>query len=104
MGDDASEDGFNSCECIWNHEMAMRRLLNVLRNSQNLCTDTECFEPGVNPSDEATQPENLYLLTFLIGIAFLFFFFRPRPQRIEPFEKPSSGNSNNPPPSAPPAI
>lgn len=30
MGDDASGGGFNPCECIWNHEMAMRRLLNVV--------------------------------------------------------------------------
>lgn len=22
--------GFDPCECVWNHEMAMRRLLNVV--------------------------------------------------------------------------
>ncbi|KAJ8964567.1 hypothetical protein NQ314_004871 [Rhamnusium bicolor] len=45
--------GFDPCECIWGHEMAMRRLLNVLRNSQALCTDSECIidEPEQLPSN-----------------------------------------------------
>lgn len=28
MGDEGG--GFDPCECVWNHEMAMRRLLNVV--------------------------------------------------------------------------
>ena len=38
MGD----NGFDPCECIFNHEMAMRRLLSLLRQSQSYCTDNEC--------------------------------------------------------------
>jgi len=78
MGDEGTGGGFNPCECIWNHEMAMRRLLNVLRNSQALCTDSECFEPGPAPSDRAGPPENLYFMTFVIGIALLLFFLSPQ--------------------------
>ena len=37
-----SDGGFDPCECIFNHEMAMRRLLSLLRQSQSYCTDNEC--------------------------------------------------------------
>lgn len=34
---------FDPCECVFNHETAMRRLLSLLRNSQQgFCTDSEC--------------------------------------------------------------
>jgi len=36
--------GFDPCECIFNHEMAMRRLLSLLRQSQSYCTDNECIQ------------------------------------------------------------
>ena len=36
--------GFDPCECISNHEMAMRRLLSLLRQSQSYCTDNECIQ------------------------------------------------------------
>lgn len=36
--------GFDPCECIFNHEMAMRRLLSLLRQSQSYCTDEECSQ------------------------------------------------------------
>ncbi|KDR20087.1 hypothetical protein L798_05482 [Zootermopsis nevadensis] len=32
------------CEWIWNHEMTMRRLLSLLRQSQAYCTDSECLD------------------------------------------------------------
>ncbi|CAG9767908.1 unnamed protein product [Ceutorhynchus assimilis] len=99
MGDEAPGGGFNPCECIWNHEMAMRRLLNALRNSQALCTDTECFEPGAS-SPGSAPTENFYFLIFVIGIAMMLFVLRPRPQAIEPMNKPNN-NSNDPPPAPP---
>ena len=38
----ADGSDFDPCECIFSHEMAMRRLLNLLRQSQSYCTDNEC--------------------------------------------------------------
>ena len=35
---------FDPCECIFSHEMAMRRLLSLLRQSQSYCTDNECSQ------------------------------------------------------------
>ena len=42
-----ADGGFDPCECIFNHEMAMRRLLSLLRSSQAHCTDNECFQDGL---------------------------------------------------------
>ena len=39
-----ADGGFDPCECIFNHEMAMRRLLSLLRQSQSYCTDNECLQ------------------------------------------------------------
>ena len=39
-----ADGGFDPCECIFNHEMAMRRLLSLLRQSQSYCTDNECVQ------------------------------------------------------------
>jgi len=36
------------CECVFTHEAAMRRLLSLLRNSQNYCTDNECVQEFPN--------------------------------------------------------
>ena len=71
-----ADGGWDPCECIFNHEMAMRRLLSLLRNSQvdcfqakvmefgiikvfsqSTCTDNECFTdglPGPNTTGTAT--------------------------------------------------
>ena len=50
----ADGGGWDPCECIFNHEMAMRRLLSLLRSSQvkikiNIFTETHKLvnRPGV---------------------------------------------------------
>ncbi|KAL1490957.1 hypothetical protein ABEB36_011626 [Hypothenemus hampei] len=100
MGDDVSGSGFDPCECIWDHEMAMRRLLNILRNSQNLCTDAECFEPGPG-APGSVQTENFYFFSIAIGIALLLYFFRPRLQANDSLKPDNGNNSNNTPPAPP---
>lgn len=104
MGDEGTGDGFNPCECIWNHEMAMRRLLNVLRNTQALCTDTECFETGSTPPPRNAQPENLYFMTFLIAVALFLYFFRATRQSSETITKPVNRNNSNDTPPTPPSV
>ncbi|XP_053885144.1 small integral membrane protein 14 isoform X1 [Malaclemys terrapin pileata] len=49
-----AEGGFDPCECICSHEHAMRRLINLLRQSQSYCTDTECLQES--PSATVSQP------------------------------------------------
>ena len=85
-----------------NHERAMNRLTDMLRNAQTTCTDTECFTgpckigypknqrhscfclvPGLqNPATPNTGMTNMYLmLAIWFAIALLLFFFRPRTLR-----------------------
>merc|ERR1712203_1087304 len=49
-----ADGGWDPCECIFNHEMAMRRLLSLLRSSQSTCTDNECFTDGLPGPATAT--------------------------------------------------
>lgn len=44
-----SGDDFDPCECIFNHESSMQRLLNMLRQSQGYCNDVVCQTDSVNP-------------------------------------------------------
>ncbi|KAK7929447.1 hypothetical protein WMY93_005842 [Mugilogobius chulae] len=69
-----AEGGFDPCECICSHEHAMRRLLNLLRQSQSFCTDTEC-------------PQEL--------LALLLFLLRPTSLRGSPATSKSIGPSNS---------
>jgi len=74
--------GFDPCECIMNHEHAMVRLTNMLRNAQTTCTDTECFTgtlPGPQNTGGIGGMNNMYLMLVIwFAIAFLLFIFRPR--------------------------
>nr|XP_016930451.1 small integral membrane protein 14 [Drosophila suzukii]XP_016930452.1 small integral membrane protein 14 [Drosophila suzukii]XP_016930453.1 small integral membrane protein 14 [Drosophila suzukii]XP_016930454.1 small integral membrane protein 14 [Drosophila suzukii] len=37
-------DDLDGCECVWSQEYAMQRLINFIRQNQNACSDTECFD------------------------------------------------------------
>ncbi|XP_018568643.1 small integral membrane protein 14 [Anoplophora glabripennis] len=89
-------DGFDPCECVWGHELAMRRLLNVLRNSQALCTDSECYVDDATPR-QSSQPDQVLLMSIIFITALLLYYFRPR---SETSSKPSTSGNNprNPPP------
>ncbi|KAK6624976.1 hypothetical protein RUM43_005267 [Polyplax serrata] len=99
-------NGFDPCECIWSHNMAVRRLLSLLRQSQAYCSDIECLNelPGSNIS----TPDQDYF--FVAACCFLFALFmyvlRPNAYRrrdedlvkLRNNENDSSGNSSSPPP------
>ena len=58
-------DGFDPCECIFNHEMAMRRLLSLLRGSQSYCTDNECLQDGLpGPGEGNAGKIRFWMFTF----------------------------------------
>ncbi|KAK6026033.1 hypothetical protein OSTOST_08047 [Ostertagia ostertagi] len=68
MGDDP-------CECLFNHEAAMRRLLSLLRDTQDYCTDSECLTDG---GPTAIASNSILLWTMLWGfLALVLFFMRP---------------------------
>lgn len=99
-----SDEGFDPCECMWGHEMSMRRLLNMLRNSQSDCTDTVCYTPPRNESlgDES----NLMFMTLCICVALFMYYIAPRntSARPEPTKSRLNWNdSDGTPPTPPPA-
>lgn len=73
-----AEGGFDPCECICSHAHAMRRLINLLRQSQSYCTDTECLQelPGPNPSGDEGISFTVIMMAWVV-IALLLFMLRP---------------------------
>ncbi|XP_062285635.1 small integral membrane protein 14 [Scomber scombrus] len=77
-----AEGGFDPCECVCTHEYAMRRLINLLRQSQSYCTDTECpLElPGPGGSVGGGGGGDLTFPLVVMGwmvLALLLFLLRP---------------------------
>jgi hypothetical protein len=91
-------DGFDPCECVWSHEMAMQRLMNLLRQSQSYCTDTECIQdmPGA-PADPSAGGFNMMMMMMVgwLVIATALFLLRPASLRRRRNEKPSMRDQND---------
>ncbi|XP_055837502.1 small integral membrane protein 14 [Episyrphus balteatus] len=98
-----------SCECVWTHEMAIRRLLSLIRQSQSSCTDTECIDlPSSLPSPTGGEETSFTMMTMFMILAVILYFIRPDSiikvvNSKKPGDRPSGGRD---PPSgdAPPAV
>jgi len=108
MGD---QGGFDPCECIFNHEMAMRRLLSLLRSSQAYCTDNECLQDGLpGPGDAgAVGGGSDSFMMMMVGwmlMAVMMYFLRPSSMRNNSLEgKPRGpGGAGGSEPRDPPAV
>lgn len=78
MGDDP-------CECLFNHENAMRRLLSLLRDSQGYCTDSECLQDLPGPQGLGLGFNNMIMIGLLWSVlALAMFFLRPNSMRSNP--------------------
>lgn len=102
-----AEGGFDPCECICSHEHAMRRLLNLLRQSQSFCTDNECPQELPGPSSLNSDQNDITWQMILIGwllLALLLFLLRPTslrsPRPADKSIRPPNSGSREPP--APP--
>lgn len=86
MGD----GGFDPCECIFNHEMAMRRLLSLLRQSQSYCTDNECLQDGLpGPGNaEGGGGDFMMLAMAWMVMAVVMYLLRPTSMRGQGDAKP----------------
>uniref|UniRef100_A0A915DDF8 Malate dehydrogenase n=1 Tax=Ditylenchus dipsaci TaxID=166011 RepID=A0A915DDF8_9BILA len=71
------------CECVFNHEAMMRRLLSLLRDSQADCTDTDCTTSTM--TGDGSGGSNMMLIAMAWGLLAMFMFFL----------RPSSMRSNN---------
>jgi len=82
----ADGSDFDPCECIFSHEMAMRRLLNLLRQSQSYCTDNECSQDGQLPGPNGGGPDNSFAMMAMawVLLAVVMFMMRPTSFRTPP--------------------
>lgn len=103
-----ADGGWDPCECIFNHEMAMRRLLSLLRSSQSACTDNECFTDGLPGPTDTTggEPGSFMMMAMAwMVMAMLMYFMRPQSLRQEPQGKPQGPpGGGNQDPRDPPAV
>ncbi|XP_077157836.1 small integral membrane protein 14 [Paroedura picta] len=98
-----AEGGFDPCECICSHEYAMRRLIDLLRQSQAYCTDTECLQelPGPSPSADTSISVTMIMVAWLV-LALALFWMRPANfRRSNRAEKPISPHNGQEPPAPP---
>lgn len=92
MGDNVPDP----CECIeaWNQEFVMRRLINLIRQGQTYCTDTDCSDEPTDlqlPSYDAGS----WLGLAMLAMVFLWFALRPRRNRVMDVAKPRPRNSED---------
>lgn len=101
---------YDPCECvnIFNHENAMRRLINMLRQSQNACTDAGCEENTGDLGMPSATDGYMMIMLGWVFVATLLYLFRPNALRPQGNEKPSpaTGDGDGPssPPPPPPAV
>ncbi|XP_054009001.1 small integral membrane protein 14 [Hylaeus anthracinus] len=98
-----ADERFDLCECIWNHELATQRLLAILRQSQNYCTETECFLPG---SRDVQESSDFFTTCLIIAFGIIMYVLRPNSlRRLRNDNAKDSDNrrdSNDDPPAPPP--
>lgn len=96
-----AEGGFDPCECVCSHEHAMRRLINLLRQSQSYCTDTECLQELPGPSGDNGISITMILMAWMV-IALILFLLRPPNLRGSNLTgKPTSPHNGQDPPAPP---
>ncbi|XP_068176732.1 small integral membrane protein 14 isoform X2 [Antennarius striatus] len=93
-----AEGGFDPCECVCTHEYAMRRLINLLRQSQSYCTDTGCPQELPGPGSPAGGDGDLTLTMVMMGwmvLAVVLFLLRPSSLRRSPPTSKAPGPHNS---------
>lgn len=70
---------FDPCECIFSPAGAMRRLISLLRQSQNYCTDEQCFgeAPGPQSSEGDSSLTMFMMFVVWVVLAATLYMFRP---------------------------
>lgn len=84
----------------------MQRLLNLLRNSQNYCSDNNCVEemPGPEGTPGAGGMSMMLMMMGWLVVATALFLLRPNSLRGQGDQKPATGNGGNPPPPPAPGV
>lgn len=85
-------DEFDACECFWSHELAMRRLMSLLRQGQSYCNDNECTDLPSLPN--VTGGANFFLIVMALIFVAVMYVLRPSSMR-----RSNDLNKSLPPPS-----
>uniref|UniRef100_A0AAG5DIJ8 Small integral membrane protein 14 n=1 Tax=Anopheles atroparvus TaxID=41427 RepID=A0AAG5DIJ8_ANOAO len=98
-------DEFDACECFWSHEIAMRRLLSLLRQGQSHCNDSECTDLPSLP--EVNGGTNFFLIIMALIFVAVMYVMRPSSLRRgnelnKALPPPSNDGPNND--GAPPSV
>ncbi|XP_066916392.1 small integral membrane protein 14-like [Clytia hemisphaerica] len=85
---------FDPCECIFSPAGAMRRLISLLRQSQNYCTDDQCFgnPPGPNQNEDTGMTMFMMFIAWVVVAAALYLF---RPTSVRDGSKPARHDNND---------
>lgn len=85
-------DDFDPCECIYNHETSMRRLLTMLRQSQAYCNDVVCqseqSSPLMNQSNSSIPASFFVFFAWILAVVGVLAF--------RAFRQGSASGSNKP--------
>ena len=104
-----ADEGFDLCEYM-RSEFAMQRLLLILRQSQNYCTDNECFSMSRLPGPRDTSSSSNFFMTTLLIIGFAVLMYVLRPNSLRQLtnntakDRDNERDSNGDPPVPPPTV
>uniref|UniRef100_A0A0X3NW77 Small integral membrane protein 14 n=1 Tax=Schistocephalus solidus TaxID=70667 RepID=A0A0X3NW77_SCHSO len=98
----ADESGFDPCECIFNHESSMQRLLNMLRQSQAYCSDVSCTNDmnEIRQGDAGGMSMVFGLLFAWVMITFSMIIYRTTQRGVGGSDKPDRSHNMDPEPPA----
>ncbi|XP_011502044.1 PREDICTED: small integral membrane protein 14 [Ceratosolen solmsi marchali] len=101
------DEGFDLCACMWNHDLAMQRLLSILRQSQAYCTDNECLTMSRLPDPANISNDSRFMMVCLFAI-FGMLLYALRPNSLRQLDstkaRDSDPDSDGEPPMPPPTI
>ncbi|XP_024940580.1 small integral membrane protein 14 isoform X2 [Cephus cinctus] len=100
-----SDKGFDPCECIWSHELAMQRLLSIRKGKCILMEKLNASFAVPGPRN-GLPSSDFFLMCMTFGIIALMYALRPRSLRQERAEgsktRNNGGGPNGDPPAPPP--
>ncbi|XP_058806945.1 small integral membrane protein 14 isoform X2 [Phymastichus coffea] len=75
--------GFDLCACLNGNDLMIQRLLSILRQSQEYCTDNECLTPPSLPASPNAQVESgdFMVVCLMMIFGMLLYVLRPNSLR-----------------------